>query len=634
MRILVDFRLAKDLEALLIGNNVCYRPDLEIKGNRFRASALQLHVPDVLITRALPQVEVIEQWRHATPYQSLAVILIAPSSESPASYPEILAGVALYCVQGDQPYAEVEAFILAEQINNKALHRDTVPPALGRVNREVRAGSQHVALVGCGIVNLITAYYLLDNGYRVSLYDRAADPRIARDRSTLGCTHGGDDARMFSLTETRHHFNQGHVIQDGLHETFYRGLDERGWLCCDHSSLGNNDYTWRSQFENVPTWLMALFNDEIISFNRESQPLWEALQCNVPELFSDVVFTDRVLRVYSTEQQLEKAIHNERRIGSLIEIIDRAALGIICPSLNAALGAGEIAGALEVVGFTVNIHKFTRKLLILLENLGAQFRWNSPIEYFERNADAICGMVTAEGRVVADHYVLSPGAYGNELLRGLQSENKIASVVGMWLRLPNLDPRLDVSLKISRRGYAADGAAEGANVIAGTDEYGRSVIHVSSGHGYVGENPNNISPAHLHDLYRTVDETAKRYFPNHYKEAQARGMLQGGAKRCVRPWTPSGLGLFEIVKTESAGVMVVTGGHNTGGFAQSPSVAQAVLSALRGESHAMHRVYHPNRLISFLDHGGPTGAIAPPRHNVISGVRNPGHAAVDAFSEE
>lgn len=633
MRILIDFRLEKDLEALLIGNNVLYRPDIEIKGNRCRSSVLQLHAPDVLITRVLPQVEAVEQWRHAAPYQSLAVILIALSSEPPVSHPETLAGVPLHRVQGAQSCAEVEAFILAEQLNSRVLHRDAVPSPLGRTNRETRAGRQHVVLVGCGIVNLITAYYLLDNGYQVTLYDRAEDPRIARDRSALGCTHGGDDARMFSLTETRHHFNQGPAIQDGLHETFYRGLDERGWLCCDRGSLSDNDYAWRSEFENVPTWLTAIFNDEIISFNRESQPLWEALQSTVPELFSDVAFIDRVLRVYSTEQQLEKAIHNERRIGSLIEIIDCSTLGKSCPALHEALGAGEIAGALGVVGFTVNIHKFTRKLLVMLEKMGAQFRWNSPIEYFERNAaDTICGLVTAEGRIVADHYVLSPGAYGNGLLRGLQSENKIASVVGMWLRLPNLDPRLDVSLKISRRGYAADGAAEGANVIVGADECGRSVIHVSSGHGYIGENPNNISAAHIHDLYRTVDETAKRYFPNQYKEAEATGMLQAGVKRCVRPWTPSGLGLFEIVKAERGGVMVVTGGHNTGGFAQSPSVAQAVLSALRGESHAMHRAYHPNRLISLLDHRGPSGPIGP-RHNVMPGALNSGRAVVDAFSE-
>lgn len=602
MRILVDFKISKDIETLMLGSNVFYRPDLGIKSSRYYSATLQSDVPDVLITRSLPPVDVIEQWRNSSPLRQRVIILVTQRDEPPVKYSRTVAGIPVYCVHGDTTHAEIEAFILAEQINSENLYRDTAQYPLSESTRNTRTAHRQVALVGCGIVNLITAYYLLQSGYRITLHDGAPDPRIAPNRSALGCTHGGDDARMFSLSETRHHFNHGYAAQEDQYETFFRGLGEHGWLCCDYHSLNGNDNLWRSDFENVPAWLTAVFNDEIISFNQESRPYWEELQRAEPGLFTDVGYIDRVIRVYSTKTQLEKAILNENRIGSFIKVIDSGTLGNDCVALKEAVDAGEIAGAIEVVGFTVNIHKFSKKLLNLLEQTGAEFHWNSRVERVERQAGVVCGLVTENGFIEADHYVLSPGAYGNGLLRGLQCENKIASVIGMWLRLPNLEPKLNASLKITRSGYAADSAAEGANVIVGVDEHGNSIIHVSSGHGYVGENPNNISAAHIDDLFRVVEETAQRYLPSYYAAAQKSGLLRESIKYCVRPWTASGLGLFETTQTAAGGLLIVTGGHNTGGFAQSPSTAYAVLSALRGEAHAMHRAYHPNRLNSFLDH--------------------------------
>lgn len=195
--------------------------------------------------------------------------------------------------------------------------------------------------------------------------------------------------------------------------------------------------------------------------------------------------------------------------------------------------------------------------------------------------------------------MISPGAYAGGLLDGTLSQNKISSIVGSWLRIPNIGSKLDVSLKISRSGFASDGAAVGANILIGSDSQGKDIIHVSSGHGYVGEDPNNINPEYVEDLFRVVEETAKQYFPNCYKSAKESGLLERSLKYCVRPWTPSGLGIFEIIKAKNNGLLIITGGHNTGGFAQSPSVAMAVLSALAGELHSMHSAYHPERVNYF-----------------------------------
>jgi D-amino-acid dehydrogenase len=173
----------------------------------------------------------------------------------------------------------------------------------------------------------------------------------------------------------------------------------------------------------------------------------------------------------------------------------------------------------------------------------------------------------------------------------------------MWLTLPELETGLDRPLKISRQGFAANGAAEGANVIAGTDAQGKPAIHISSGHGYLGTEPAGFDCGHLDDLARAVDETARQYFPRQYKLACECGMVPLPHRYCVRPWTPSGLGLFEMAPSVDGGLAIVTGGHNTGGYAQAPSTGQAVVAALAGRPHPMHVLYDPARFTSFNEAG-------------------------------
>jgi len=63
-----------------------------------------------------------------------------------------------------------------------------------------------VVLAGSGIVNLITAYYLIKNGYLIRIFDQAPDPVTRPNWSLLGCSAGGGDSRIFSISEARHHF--------------------------------------------------------------------------------------------------------------------------------------------------------------------------------------------------------------------------------------------------------------------------------------------------------------------------------------------------------------------------------------------------------------------------------------------
>jgi D-amino-acid dehydrogenase len=217
--------------------------------------------------------------------------------------------------------------------------------------------------------------------------------------------------------------------------------------------------------------------------------------------------------------------------------------------------------------------------------------------------------VTLGGRTVrAASYVLSPGALGTGLRASMPALQPIGSMAGLWVVLPNHEPRLTTPLKIGRLGFASDAAAEGANIIPGRDERGRPVLFCSSGHGFVGIHPGAVARADLAELSRCIEDTVAAVFPD---KRPARGWSMKGEPRfCVRPWTPSGLGIFSAEETAGGGALVVTTGHNTGGFAQSPEVAAAVVRALEGSRHDMHELYAVGRGSDFSEGAASAGGAA------------------------
>ncbi len=596
MRILVDFRLDRDVEPLLVNDNVIYRPDLEKKDLAQLGSAIKAMSPDAVITRRPIGPDYLTDIGN----RRLCIIHLGTADGSAATnYP---GGVHIRHVDPEvEAIPEVLAFELAEMACSEALRQGRMDSAVPGIKTASEAAKQTVLMVGAGIVNLVVAYHLVKAGYRVSMLD--AGPRMgsSKDWMAYGCTFGGENARMFSMSETRHHLNKGYTGWSAGNFEFDRHVADAGWKCCHDDSLGPVDLAWIKAYQSVPSWLPTVFNREIISFNQESWPLWESMRREQPELFDEVGYIHDILRLYSTPVQYERALEFESGIGSLLselslgELIDRQ------PALREAVEAGNVAGAINAVGFTVNIHRFAARLIDWLERQGVVIAWGHPVDrILQDDAGRVVGLDGGGRRYQADHYVLSPGAYGNGLLAGTASEGKIASVVGMWLRIPNQDPALTRSLKITRQGFAAPGAAEGANVIVGKDERGRPIIHVSSGHGYVGSNPKNLAMEHLKVLFSATQDTAEKFFPTRYRAAMGEGLIDQSFRHCLRPWTATGLGIFEQIPTKGGGALVIATGHNTGGFAQCPSVAQAVLAALRGAEHPMHRAYHPRRVDHFL----------------------------------
>lgn len=488
--------------------------------------------------------------------------------------------------------AMTEQEVLAEERYAQALLSGVSRP------RQIIPQQRRVVMIGAGIVNLVTALALAKRQYNISIYDQGPAPdETGTTWRDFGATFGGADGRIYSFNEARHH----HVSYPPANTPFRLGISDGGWLSCPKDALSLGGWAWIDAFESVPSWLAQRYNTDIVRFNKDSYVGWQTLRREHAELFESAGFREPLYRVYQSAEKFQKARRNEAALGAVLQEFAQEQIPGELPALAEATSAGHIAGILKVVGFSVNSHVFARTLVRLLTAYGVHFHWRRRMTAVSSDVDGRVRGVDVDGeRIEASDYVLSLGAYGL-CIPGLEPvQSQVGSVIGMWRTLPNAKPRLEVPLKVGRKGFASDSAAEGANVIPGVDRHGASVLHCSSGHGFIGMDPSRVEVEALEELACCVDETAASLFPDKYAQARADGALDELPRYCVRPWTPSGLGLFGVQPTRGEGVLIYTGGHNTGGFAQSPEVAQAVVAALAGDRHPMHWLYHPRRCVGFL----------------------------------
>jgi len=455
-----------------------------------------------------------------------------------------------------------------------------------------------VIMVGAGIVNLVTALELIRFGFSVEFFDQMSDPfcRTPRQENLVGATFGGANARIFSLNESRQHLihDAGRSAQNG--RLFRNRISDSGWLSVDYESLYEEDKVWLANLESVPSWLADIYHRDILGFNVQSRDKWFEILSAFPTILRGVSFNHRLLRIYQREEAFLAAIRSEAALGACREILSVDSLVQLEPSLAESIHAGDISGALIVDGFSLCVKDFSRNIIRLLRSHGVRFHWDKALDSVEFDMNGrVDRLHFGSNMKRASHVVMSPGAYSNSLSKSTRHVNDIASVAGMWVTIPNEGEPLTRPVKVKRRGFASSTSAEGANMIPGYSSDGCPVIFCSSGHGFVGVSPARAKQSDLMELARCVKETAGQIFPDKFRMAERRGMLDRSPEFCVRPWTYSGLGIFQRRDTVCGGKFIVTGGHNTGSFAQAPMVAEAVRMAVQGKSHAMDQLYHPKR---------------------------------------
>lgn len=592
MKITIVDSLAEDTLLTVLSDNVLYRPDLEIRNQQIVLGALKRSSSDALICNTELTFNQSARWGSGA-INYVVRVSMSPDTIHPQTFIEHLDDgfVSVSISASDQLKAYVHALQVLERFSVDQLG----PTDLYCPSEPAFRRGHEVLVVGAGLVNLVTAYRLMEQGWKVHIIDGAADPASKAPWMSLGCSHGGDDARMFTLSEMDN-YNDRRICPT-MNGYFNSNVSPVGWRVCRPDSFSQGEQSWTLDYQVLPPWLADRYNEDIFSLSRESGAIWNQWQKREPDLFSNCETRSDILRIYSDSQHLLKAIERQNHIGATIRVLSPHEVGAYEPALSHAVLSGAIAGGIVVIGFTVNAHKFAAQLVGRMMARGTTFEWSKRIDrvLFDQTGNAE-GLVCDNAIIEAENYVLSPGAYGGNALEGTRCEGRIHGVLGAWLRLPNLEPRLEHSLKLARKGHIT----EDANVTVTTDCNGEPIMIIGSGYGYTGVDPFNVDKDLLQKIYDGLIDTAKIFFPQSYAAGQAAGSVEASLKYCVRPWTSNGLGLFEMRPTKVGGRLVITGGHNTGGFAQSPVIADAVASGLQGGHHQMHKLYHPDREMTFL----------------------------------
>jgi glycine/D-amino acid oxidase-like deaminating enzyme len=580
-----------------IGNDVRYRPDLAPTAGDAAALAAAIAElrPHAVVTDAALPSAVLAQWRAVMGTEpTVCVRVVDGAAEVDTTGADVAGGVAVRTVTAGadaafRALAAAERYLLARRTAAPPVE-DTWSRVAARTpyRRPADGADQSVLLIGAGVVNLVTASLLVRHGYRVTVLERSPDPRKDAEWSRYGCSRGGHNARMFTLTEADDYHDKVPVPPEHANTLFDRPPSELGWNIL--ANTGPAERAWIQEFRRVPPWLARAYNADIFDLNRRSGMLWAEWMAANPGSFEDVYLRHDILRLYEDADHFAAGVRRQREAGALLDDYAPDRVRAEFPALAEA-APDVYAGGVLVRGFTLNVHDFMAQLLDELEKAGARLAFDERVETALRDrANRVAGVLTARGNFHrAHHYVVSPGVHGEDVLANTESAGQIHGVLGAWLTVPNLRPRLEHSLKVARRGHVA----EDANVTVARDEHGAEVLVFGSGYGYTGADPANIDRAELSAIHAAIADTARRLFPR----AHAAADITPGdpdARFCVRPWTASNLGLFETLPAAN-GAFVVSGGHNTGGFAQAPVVAEAVLDALAGRPHPMHTLYHPRR---------------------------------------
>ena len=544
--------------------------------------------------------ELLDQWLGQTPHIPKSVLVGDPASiprlQEYSNAKDNVVTIAAFPEQKHTTTIQWEESILrdAEMLYAHARARTRIqrPNATGDHAHNRKTS---VLLVGAGIMNLITAEFLATRGYQVRLIDAGPDLRSCKDWTRLGTTSGGHNARMFTNTEADNYNEKGSEIYQNMQSIFRKTVRNGGWSVKPPKEFTGAELAWVDAFERIPAWLARNFKENIYEVNMEAGRLWKEYMKTSPWLFEEVGFCKGILRLYVEQVALDASVKLNSQLGSIIQAPSPEEFLNANPGFRPAAGSDHLSGGITVDGFTLNIHSFVEKLIDRITGLGGEFLWDCKAQSIQRDPQGAVTMLKSQlGPLEADHFVVSPGVTGNELLSGTASENLIQGVLGIWLQIPNIHPQLQHSTKIHRRAHLV----EDINITVSKDaETGEDILIFGGGYGYVGLGRPSPDSPELKALFDELEEVARIYFPQGYAAAKERGTMYPGGNRkyCIRPFTPTGLGVFEKIPTASGGQLVITGGNNTGGFAQAPAIARAVWRALAGEHDPIHVLFHPER---------------------------------------
>ena len=282
-----------------------------------------------------------------------------------------------------------------------------------------------VVILGSGVVGVTSAWYLARAGHEVTVLDRQP-ARRAGDKLRQ-C--GPGLARLFRPLGRAGHSGEGAEVADDA-------APAAGLLPQANGGL----YPWLARMlANCTEEAYATNKARMVRLAEYSRDCLRDLRDETGIAY-DAAHPGHLAALPDAEAARCRG-RRHRGAGHLqgpYELLDPA--GCIGAEPALALVPGKYVGGLRLPGDeTGDAHVFTQRLAALAAEAGVAFRHGVTIQRLETEGDRISGVVTDQGRVTADAYVVAMGSYSTALLRPLGVAVPVYPVKGYSLTLPITD---------------------------------------------------------------------------------------------------------------------------------------------------------------------------------------------------
>ncbi len=299
-----------------------------------------------------------------------------------------------------------------------------------------------IIVLGSGVIGTTSAYYLAKAGHEVTVVDRQGAPGMETSFANAGevspgyaspWAGPGIPVKAIKWLLMRH---SPLVVRPILDPEMWRWMVQM-LMNCNHNSYAINKARMVRLAEYSRDCLVQLRADTGIAYDERSQG---------------------TLQLFRTQKQLDAAakdIDVLKQYGVPYALLDPK--GCEGPEPALANVRGKFVGGLRLPGDeTGDCFKFTNNLAQMAKALGVTFRHNVSIERLNTEGDRITGVVTDQGELKADSYVLALGSYSPIMLRALGIRIPVYPVKGYSITIPVVDAKgapestiMDESFKVA-----------------------------------------------------------------------------------------------------------------------------------------------------------------------------------------
>jgi D-amino-acid dehydrogenase len=397
-----------------------------------------------------------------------------------------------------------------------------------------------VLVLGGGVIGVTTAYYLAKAGADVTVVDR--QPGVALETSFA---------------------NAGEISPGYASPWAGPGVPLKavGWMLDRYGPLvvrpQFDPMMWRwmlQMLRNCTSHRYAINKSRMVPIAQYSRDSLRALREE-----TGIAYDHRsqgTLQLFRKQSQLDHIggdVEILKRYGVPFEVLDRQ--GCIKAEPGLAFSQVDFIGGLRLPeDETGDCHLFTQRLMAIAEQIGVRFVFNTAIERLATGGAGIESVVTSNGAMTADAYIMALGSFSPLLLRPIGIDIPVYPVKGYSLTLPVTDEARAPQSTLMDESYKVAITRLGARIrVGGTAEVGDYRIRLSPGRRM------------------TLERSLRDLFPDSGDFKQE--LFWSG----LRPMTPDGPPI--IGKTRYANLYLNTG-HGTLGWTMACGAGRVMTDLL------------------------------------------------------